>query len=71
MSPSLAKLHRVDLPHLKKEFDEMFNLAASIASDEDQKRFAENRDEHAGKMSPAKIAEAQKLARAWKPITKQ
>ena len=45
------------------------SLAASRVS-RDQKKFADRRDEVAGKMSPAQIAEAQALARKWKPKIK-
>jgi len=46
------------------------NFAASKAFGEDQKEFAKARDTLAGLMSPAQIAEAQKLARDWKPTPK-
>ena len=36
-----------------------------------QKFVADNRDKVAGRMAPAQIAEAQKLARKWKPKAKQ
>ena len=45
------------------------NLAASRASGDDQKRIAGIRDDVASKMSAAQIAEAQRLARDWKPNT--
>lgn len=45
------------------------SLAASRVS-RDQKKFADRRDEVAGKMPPAQIAEAQALARKWKPRIK-
>ena len=41
------------------------NLAASRADAEDQERYAEARDAVAAKMTPAQIADAQKLAREW------
>ena len=41
------------------------NLAASRASAEDRETFAEARDAVAKLMTPAQIAEAQKLAREW------
>jgi TPR repeat protein len=41
------------------------NLAAARASSADQKRIAEGRDTVANKMTPAQVAEAQKLAREW------
>ena len=43
------------------------NLAAAVATGEDQKRRAKLRDEIAAKMTPEQIAEAQRLAREWKP----
>jgi TPR repeat protein len=42
------------------------NLAASGASAENQTRYAEFRDARAKEMTPAQIAEAQKLAREWR-----
>jgi uncharacterized protein len=44
-----------------------FNLAASRSPEGDQS--VKNRDLVAAKMTPAQIAEAQKLAREWKPKT--
>ena len=49
-----------------------FNLAASrfLPSEADRRRIAiHNRDLIASKMSREQIAEAQKLARGWKPTT--
>jgi len=43
-----------------------FNLSASQTSNGDQ-RAVEQRDKVAAKMMPAQIAEAQQLAREWKP----
>ncbi len=46
------------------------NLAASrfgASEKEDREKAAKNRDMVAAKMTPAQIAEAQKLAREWKP----
>jgi uncharacterized protein len=43
-----------------------FNLAA-VRGGIGDKDTAKNRDTVAAKMSPAQIAEAQKLAREWKP----
>ena len=43
------------------------NLSASNSSGEDQKKMAIARDAVAAKMAPAQIAEAQRLAREWKP----
>ena len=45
------------------------NLAASRASGATAKWSAEERDTVAGKMTPQQIAEAQRLAREWKPKT--
>jgi TPR repeat protein len=42
-----------------------FNLAAVSGDKSDNA--AENRDKAAAKMTPAQVAEAQKLAREWKP----
>jgi TPR repeat protein len=45
-----------------------FDLAASRADDAEIRKFAvKNRDEVAAKMTPAQIAEAQRLAREWVP----
>jgi hypothetical protein len=47
-----------------------FNLAASRSSAskaEERNKSVHNRDIIASKMTPAQIAEAQKLAREWKP----
>jgi TPR repeat protein len=44
-----------------------FNLAASRIDPSDRDRAVENRDIVASAMTPAQIAEAQKLAREWKP----
>ena len=46
-----------------------FNLAASRASAEENKEGASVRDQVAGKMTPAQIGEAQRLAREWKSKT--
>jgi len=45
------------------------NLAAASSMGEEQKKQAEIRDWIAAKMAPEQIAEAQRLAREWKPIT--
>ena len=48
-----------------------YNVAAAHSTGDAQKDVAaENRDEIAGRMTPAQIAEAQKLAREWKPKSK-
>jgi len=41
------------------------NLSASRASAEDQTRYSSHRDALAVRMTPAQIADAQKLAREW------
>jgi TPR repeat protein len=43
------------------------NLAAAHANGDSQKKYAGARDEVAAKMDAAQIAEAQRLAREWKP----
>jgi len=47
------------------EAHEWYNLAASRAAAKDREQFAESRDRVAKLMTPAQIAEAQKLAREW------
>jgi TPR repeat protein len=45
-----------------------YNVAAAHSTGDAQKDVAaENRDEIGGRMTPAQIAEAQQLAREWKP----
>jgi uncharacterized protein len=44
-----------------------FDLAAAQLTGSGKKLAVENRDEIAARMTPAQIAEAQKLARKWKP----
>ena len=45
-----------------------FNIAASTATDKEERdRSVSNRDLVSGKMTPNQIAEAQRLAREWKP----
>ena len=44
-----------------------FNLAAANLPKEARDIAVRNRDRVAAKMTPAQIAEAQKLAREWKP----
>jgi TPR repeat protein len=46
-----------------------FNLASASSSEKSRYMIAEYRDDVAKKMTPAQIAEAQKLAREWKPTT--
>ena len=55
------------VPQDGAEAHKWFNLAASKSTGEDQKKFAELRDTIAAKMTPQQIAEAQRLAREWKP----
>ena len=45
------------------------NLAASRASGPDAAKYGKARDRVADKMTPAQVAEAQRLAREWKPKT--
>ena len=48
-----------------------FNLAAASSGDDDEReRRARNRDATAEKMTSEQIAEAQRLAREWKPKTR-
>ena len=44
------------------------NLAAAASTDT-EKKVAEARDSIASKMTPEQVADAQRLAREWKPIT--
>jgi len=44
-----------------------FNLAAAASKTKKKNLPAEYRDRVTAKMTPAQIAEAQKLAREWKP----
>ncbi len=47
-----------------------FNLAASrLPPGTDRAKAVKNRDHVAKRMTPAQIAEAQRLAREWKPTT--
>ncbi|MBN4048121.1 hypothetical protein JYU09_00915 [bacterium AH-315-O15] len=41
------------------------NLAASRATGDEQKRYAEARDAQVKQMTPAQVTEAQTLAREW------
>jgi len=47
-----------------------FYLAASAANSQDQERNAAARDNVAAKMTSRQFAEAQRLAREWKPGSK-
>ncbi|MDA1306902.1 MAG: sel1 repeat family protein, partial [Acidobacteria bacterium] len=47
------------------------NLAASRATGDEQKKYAETRDATAKAMTPAQIAEAQRLAREWQAAFEQ
>jgi TPR repeat protein len=52
------------------EAHKWYNLSAARATEKDTRDMATyNRDVVAAKMTPAQIAEAQKLAREWKPTT--
>ena len=44
-----------------------YNLAASQSTGEDREKYVRNRDRVAGSMTSEQIAEAQRLAREWKP----
>jgi len=46
-----------------------YNLAASDLADDDREKAVKNRDSVAEKMTSEQIAEAQRLAREWKPKT--
>ena len=47
-----------------------FSLAGALAGErEEREKSVKNRDKVAAKMTPAQIAEAQRLAREWKPKT--
>ncbi len=46
-----------------------YNLAAASGGDDDREMAAKNRDLIAEKMTSEQIAEAQRLAREWKPKT--
>ena len=47
-----------------------FYLAASAANSQDQERNAAARDNVAAKMTSRQFAEAQRLAREWRPSSK-
>ncbi len=47
-----------------------FNLAAAQSTGEDHEKYSSARDDIASKMTPGQFAEAQRLAREWKPVTK-
>lgn len=44
------------------------NLAAAASSGEEQERYGKFRDTAASVMTPQQVAEAQRLAREWKPV---
>lgn len=46
------------------------NLAASRATGDLQKADAAGRDRVAAKMTPTQIADAQRMAREWRPVVK-
>jgi TPR repeat protein len=58
----------IGVPQDYVEAHKWFNLAASGVSYEDMRDdFRKRRDAIAQRMTPAQVAEAQKLAREWKP----
>ena len=59
--------HGQGVPQDYVQAHKWLNLAASHASGDDQKKYADHRDSLAGKMTAQQIAEAQRLARDWKP----
>jgi len=48
-----------------------YNLASSRSTGQDQKSWSGLRDSLAAKMTPAQVAEAQRLAREWKPAAQR
>ena len=66
---SLGMLYEEGLgvPHDNVHAYTRYSFAAAHLTGASQKFAAERRDEVAGLMTPAQIAEAQKLAREWKP----
>ena len=46
-----------------------YNLVAAVSSGPEGAKAQKDRDKIAAKMTPAQIAEAQKSAREWKPVT--
>ena len=60
--------HGHGVPHDYVQAHMWYNLAASHAEDPATREMAvKDRDEAATKMTPAQIAEAQRLAGEWKP----
>ena len=57
------------LPQDYVQAHKWLRLAVSLASAEEKKIYASARDRVGGKMTSAQIAEAQRLAREWKPKT--
>ncbi len=55
------------VPHDYVQAHMWYNLAAASLPGEDRDRATKNRDIVAGLLTPAQIAEAQRLAREWKP----
>ena len=53
------------MPQDEGEAHKGVNLAASRVTGDNQQRYAERRDTLAESMTPAQIAEAQKLATEW------
>ena len=53
------------MPQDDVEAHKWFNVAASRATGDGQKEFVEARDALAKQMTPAQVAEAQRLEREW------
>ena len=62
---AIAYFNGEGVPQDYVEAHKWLNLAASRASTENQKRYAESRDAVASFMTPQQNADAQKLAREW------
>jgi len=66
----VAYLKGQGVPQDYVEAHRWFNLAAAQATDKEVRdKATKARDIVAAKMTPAQVAEAQKLAREWKPTT--
>ena len=71
-SLGVTYLEGLGLPHDDVQALMWFNLAASrLPPGEDHDRAVQDRDTVAKRMTPAQIAEAEKLAREWSPRGKQ
>ena len=55
------------MPQDYVEAHKWLNLAAALSQGDNQKAMADTRDGLAKQMTPQQIAEAQRLAREWKP----